>query len=108
MSVAAAPTVARTTVDIFGEKYVVRGDESTEYIADVARLVDERMRELARSARGMSRSRLAILAALNIADELMQEKRGKSSNRPEDELLAQKTRYMITLLDEGLAGDSIY
>ena len=64
MTTAAPQKVARTTVDIFGEKYVVRGDESTDYIAEVARLVDDRMRELARGARGMSRSRLAILAAL--------------------------------------------
>ncbi|MBI41897.1 MAG: cell division protein ZapA [Leptospiraceae bacterium] len=108
MTTATAQKVARTTVDIFGEKYVVRGDESVDYIADVARLVDDRMRELARNSRGMSRSRLAILAALNLADELMQERSNPGKKGPEDELLAQKTRYMITLLDEGLAGDSIY
>ena len=108
MSAATSQRVARTTVDIFGEKYVVRGDESVEYIAEVARLVDDRMRELARASRGMSRSRLAVLAALNLADELMQE-RGRGPHRaPDDDLLLQKTRYMITLLDEGLAGDSIY
>lgn len=108
MTTVASQRVARTTVDIYGEKYVVRGDESADYIADVARLVDERMRELARNSKGMSRSRLAILAALNLADELMQERSNPSRQGPDDEILAQKTRYMITLLDEGLAGDSIY
>lgn len=95
----------RTTVDIFGEKYVIRGEASSDYITDVARLVDERMRELARSARGMSKSRLAILAAINIADELMQERTG--SNHIEDEQVILKTRQMIELLDEGLTGDTL-
>jgi cell division protein ZapA len=64
-----------TTVTIFGGEYRVKGPEDSEYVRDVARLVDERMREVADHQNITSQSRVAILASLNLADELLRERR---------------------------------
>ncbi len=102
-------TVSRVRVDIYGEPCTVRGDGADpEYIAEVARLVDRRMRELASQAPGLSRTKLATLVALNLADELLQERSTgtKGADLPDQDLIVQKTRYLIDLLDEGIVGDS--
>lgn len=100
-------TVSRVGVEIAGERYTIRGEADAGYISEVARLVDERMRELSDAAApGVSRSRLAVLTAINLADELMQERmQTGDAPRAEIEELAARTRQLVSLLDEGLIGD---
>lgn len=103
---AVRPSPGRVRVDICGESYTVRGDEADpEYIAGLARTVDERMRELAARSPGMAKTRLAVLVALNLADELAQCQVEKADHVPDPDLVVQKTRYLIGLLDEGMIGD---
>ncbi len=61
----------RVDVEIFGKVYTVRGDKDPEYVRRVAEVVDRKMREIAQVTDTVSTSRIAILASLNIADELM-------------------------------------
>ncbi len=61
-------------VEIFGQEYKIKGVGDPHYIHRIAGYVDKKMREIAHSSGIMSQSRIAILAALNIADELYQEK----------------------------------
>ena len=61
------------TVTIFGKEYTLKGGADAEYVQEVAAFVDERMSEVARSATVVSTDRVAILAAVNIADELFRE-----------------------------------
>ncbi|HYO16957.1 MAG TPA: cell division protein ZapA [Thermoanaerobaculia bacterium] len=58
-----------TAVEIFGRVYHVRGSEETEHLQSLADLVDRKMREVAQHVTGDT-ARIAILAALNLADEL--------------------------------------
>lgn len=59
------------TVTIFDQPYRLRsGRGGDEHVRRVASLVDERMREVAAHARSLDMTRIAVLAALNIADEL--------------------------------------
>lgn len=61
----------RAEVQIYGETYIIRGDNvSEEYVQRLAASVDERMRELAQRNPALSITRVAVLAALNLADEL--------------------------------------
>lgn len=60
-----------TSVTIFGQEYAVRGGSDPEYVRRVAALVDARMRDVARTSHQVSSVRVAILAAMNIADELL-------------------------------------
>ena len=56
-------------VDIYDQTYHLRGSD-TEYIAQLAEYVDTKMRLIAQQAATVDSLRVAVLAALNIADEL--------------------------------------
>jgi cell division protein ZapA len=58
-----------TNVEIFGQSYQVRGDGDPDYLMELARFVDTRMREVAAQVATVDPMKIAILAALNIADE---------------------------------------
>ncbi len=61
------------TVNIFGQEYTLKGDADSDYVQKVAQFVDERMNEVARNSSVASTAKVAILAAVNIADELFRE-----------------------------------
>ena len=61
----------RTTVTIYGEQYTLKGDLPEEVVVALAHHVDSRMRILAtKSPHRLNATRLAVLAALNLAEEL--------------------------------------
>jgi cell division protein ZapA len=57
-------------VRIFGEELTLRVDQDPAYVRAVAEFVDAKMREAAKGASMATASRIALLAAVNIADEL--------------------------------------
>lgn len=65
-------TAEDVEVEIYGQTFrVAAGDAAPLYIQQLASYVDERMRVIAHSAKTMSLTRVAILTALNIADDLL-------------------------------------
>jgi cell division protein ZapA len=56
-------------VQIFGERYPIKSALDPQYIQQLATYVDERMRAAADQSPAGDSLRLAVLAALNIADE---------------------------------------
>ena len=62
----------RITVNICGTDYTLMAEESPSYMQKVAALVDARMGEIMASGR-ISRMDAAVLAAANIADELLKQ-----------------------------------
>ena len=71
-------TTTTTDVEIFGTVYHVRGEDNPEHLQEVANLVDQRMREVAQQVTTVDTAKIAILAALNIADEM--HRRGKKQD----------------------------
>ena len=61
-----------TEVEIFGSVYAVRAEQGREYLQELAQRVDATMRQVAGKVNNPEPARIAILAALNIADELHQ------------------------------------
>jgi cell division protein ZapA len=57
------------SVDIYDQTYHLRGHDS-EYIRHLAEMVDNKMRAVASHGKTVDSLRVAVLAALNIADEL--------------------------------------
>lgn len=57
-------------VTIFDQPLRLRSPRGAEHVARVARLVDERMRQVAAHLTTYDVAKIAILAALNLADEL--------------------------------------
>jgi len=92
----------KVKVTIMGQSYTIEGDASGDYIAKVADFVNSKMEDVADSLPHASPLQVAILAALNIADELFQIK--ESEYMATDEI-REKTNMLISMLDEGLIGD---
>lgn len=61
-----------THVQIYGQRFTLRGELDPTYLQELAGLVDTKMRLLAEQTHTLDTRRLAILAALNLADELLQ------------------------------------
>ena len=61
-------------VSIFGRDYSVKGGSDEEYIRTLAAHVDSVMRDVVDKTGALSSGRVAILAALNIADEMYKER----------------------------------
>lgn len=57
-------------IEIYGQSYSVHADENEEYLKELASYVDTRMRKVAAATHTVDSVRVAVLAALNIADEL--------------------------------------
>jgi cell division protein ZapA len=85
-------------VRIYNQTYAIRAsDGNVERTLQLAAMVDDRMREISKSALTSDSLRLAVLAALHIADEL-----DKANNKYEDlnqKLLDGSNEY-ATLLDQ--------
>ena len=89
-----------TPVEIFGEVYHVRGSDENGYLQSLADLVDRKMREVAKQAKGDT-ARIAILAALNLADELFQLQSRQEGERSE---IREKVAALNAELTQALAG----
>lgn len=60
----------KMTMNICGQEYTLVADESAAYMEKVGALVDERMRQVL-DALHVSQTDAAVLAAVNLADELL-------------------------------------
>jgi cell division protein ZapA len=61
----------KVTVEIYGENYALKGNVEPERIMRLAAMLDERMKKTARANLRLSPTKIAVLTALNIADELL-------------------------------------
>src|SRR4030095_12833119 len=89
-----------TPVEIFGEVYHVRGNDENGYLQGLADLVDRKMREVAEHAKGDT-ARLAIVAALTLADELFQMQSRQEGERVE---IREKVAALTEELTAALSG----
>lgn len=86
-------------VEIHGQRYPIRSTLDQEYVARLAQYVDEKMRAASDSTPTGDALRLAVLAALNIADELF---RCRDANQHRDGELAQRAGELERLVDRAL------
>ena len=66
------PSSPLVQVEIYGQTYNLRGQGETGYIQDLASFVDRKMRDIAEATATVDSLKVAILTALNIADESRQ------------------------------------
>ena len=76
-----AKSTATVDVEIFGAVYHVRGQNNPEYLQELAEVVDGRMREVSQHVATVDTGKIAILAALNLADELAQSRKDQEGER---------------------------
>ena len=70
----------RITVSICGEDYTLVAEESTAYMEQVAALVDKKMKEVIAGVK-VGRNYAAVLAAVNLADELLKNEQSAENLR---------------------------
>src|SRR3954452_23077645 len=91
------PTTTPTVrVEIYNQTYNIRSDGDTEYIIQLAEFVDGRMREISSGTLTVDSLKVAILAALHIADELH---RLKNMHEQADSQLAARSAECAEMLD---------
>jgi cell division protein ZapA len=88
------------SVEIRGQRYPIRSTLDAKYVAVLATYVDEKMRAAGDSAPTGDSLRLAVLAALNIADELFRCQEAQQQRRG---ALAERTKELERLVDAALA-----
>src|ERR671913_57793 len=93
METTAAPTIR---VEIYNQTYSIRSDGDSEYLMQLADFVDGRMREISSGTLTVDSLKVAILAALHIADEYHQL---KSQQEQTDAQLASRSAEMTEMLD---------
>mgnify|MGYP001332560714 CR=1 FL=1 len=86
-------------VEIYNQTYNIRSDGDNEYIMRLAEYVDRKMREIASGTLTVDSLKVAILAALHIADELHQLKRQQEQT---DAQLASRSAECAEMLDRVL------
>lgn len=59
----------RTTVDIYGQQYVIVGTESVGHVRLVASMVDDKMREISSKNPSLDTTKLAVLTAVNAVND---------------------------------------
>jgi cell division protein ZapA len=89
----AAPTIR---VEIYNQTYNIRSDGDSEYLIKLAEFVDSRMREISSGTLTVDSLKVAILAALHIADEYH---RLKQTHEQADAQLAVRSTECADMLD---------
>jgi len=87
------------SVEIHGQRYPIRSSLDPEYVLRLAAYVDQKIAAAADSTPSGDSLRLAVLAALNIADELF---RMRETNRARDSQIAERASELEQLVDRVL------
>jgi cell division protein ZapA len=92
-------SVPNTRVQIFGEEYSVDADLDPAYVRMLADYVDKKLNAVAEMAPMMDKKRMAVLAALAIADELhtTMEEEGE-----QDAALKERAERCLALVERAL------
>jgi cell division protein ZapA len=87
---------SKIKVTIFGTNYALKADTSYEYIKETATYVDKAMQDIASKNPEQSDTRVAVLAALNIAEELILARKLAPEN------FEERTKKLADALDSAL------
>jgi cell division protein ZapA len=91
---------ARTvSVHILGREYRIRSTEDGDFVREVARYVDELMRQISAKMTSGTTTQIAVLAALNVAEELFRQRRDGGGDVAPSEL-ESRMRGVLKRLDE--------
>jgi len=86
-------------IQIFGQSYSVHGELEPAYVQKLAAFVDEKMHAIANATGTVDTQKVAVLAALAIADELHTAQRDRGDR---EELLREQAERCLTLVERAL------
>lgn len=80
-------------VEIYGQRYSIRGEADEAYIRRLAHYVDDHMKHLAEGMKTATPSKLAVLTAINLAHQLFESEKKRAQGEADVE------RRMVTLME---------
>ncbi len=83
-------------IEILGQKLTVISDSDEKAVAGVVQYVNDKVDEISKGGNNLNTLTIAVLAALNIADELF---KAKGENDLISQQLENKTQVLIDLID---------
>ena len=87
-------------VTIYGQEYTIKAPADATYIKNIAEYVDEKMREVQEElSTPQVPAKIAILAAINISDDLFAQKRNHEKSNNEVE---RKVSSLIEVVEEAI------
>jgi len=89
----------RIKVEIYDQPYTIAGDLDAQYVEKLARMVDAKMRDVARTTGTVDSVRVAVLAALAIADELEALREGREG---QDGAVRQRAKRCLEMVERAL------
>lgn len=89
-------------VEIHGQQYPIRSGLDPAYVAELAAYVDQKMRAASRETSAGDTLKIAVLAALNIADECF---RIQADERDRRETITSRAEALERMLDLALGVD---
>jgi cell division protein ZapA len=96
----AEPNERVVPVVIQGQRYPIRSSLDPHYVVELAAYVEEKMKTAAEAGAATDSLRLAVLAALNIADEVF---RCRAAAQTQSREVADRARAIEQMLDQALA-----
>jgi cell division protein ZapA len=86
-------------VEIFGQMYAIRGELEQAYVQRLAQYVDQKMHAIASATATVDTQKVAVLAALAMADELHSTQKDRGER---EELLREQAERCLTLVERAL------
>ena len=93
------PAMGAVKVQIFGQTYTIRGELDERYVQKLAAYVDEKMSAIADVTATVDTQKVAVLAALAIADELHTIRKDRTD---QEDLLREQAERCLTLVERAL------
>lgn len=85
------------TVEVAGQKFQLKTDAEEAYVQSLARFVTEKIDEVKKSSRTVATQALAVLAAMQVADELLQLRRDHKDLKKK---VREKSRSILEMLEK--------
>jgi hypothetical protein len=95
-------------IDVLGTSLVIQSDESAEYLNRLAAHVRAKIEEVKGRYTFADPLTVAVLAALNIADEMFKVREGREPSGGTDDEIAAVAEKLISRIDEDLLAHSPY
>ncbi len=99
---------SRVQVNLFGREYNLRGDVESDYMLSLSKYVNKKIDHVQSSMKYKDELKIALLVALNLADEVFQLQSDPPSLEYEKKLndMEDKTKRLISMLETSLIGES--
>lgn len=85
-------------VEVFGHRFSLQGEGDEAYFHKLAEFVDAQMRTLAKQTRTSTPTKLALLAAINVTDQLFRQQRQDSGESE----MERRAQLLVEKIDEQL------